>query len=224
MPTDGLGRTVEDMLTLFYADDGLLSTKDREWLQKALDLLVSLFERIGLKTNESKTKLMVCLPAVKATRMTDGAYKRRMTGEGESYRERQRRKVTCPDCPAVLRLSSLRAHRLTQHGISTTALPPPVPDDPPMLYYASVPRLPARYREDVRCPVPGCPGSARTPLGMRTALLPPPPPTQHLCASGGERAAASLQGVPHAHHLQCNQAGPLGIQRMHARPGADRAP
>ena len=81
---DGLGRTVGDKLAVIYADDGLLSAKDREWLQKALDLLVSLFERIGLKTNAAKTKLMICLPAPRATRMSDEAYKRRMTGEGES--------------------------------------------------------------------------------------------------------------------------------------------
>jgi hypothetical protein len=107
---DGLGRTVEDMLTLFYADDGLLSAKDKEWLLKALNLLVSLFERIGLKTNDSKTKRMICLPAVKATRMTDGAHKCRMTGEGNSCHECMRQRVACPECGDILQLSSLPAH------------------------------------------------------------------------------------------------------------------
>ena len=164
---DGLGRTVEDMLTLFYADDGLLSAKDKAWLQKALNLLISLFERIGLKTKDSKTKMMICLPAVKASRMTEGAYKRRMTGEGDSCHERMRRRVACPECGDILQLRSLPNHRRVQHGISVTALPPPPPDAPPTLYFASVPRLPARDRDDVECPIPDCPGTARTPAGMR---------------------------------------------------------
>ena len=38
---NGLGRkNVGKTLTLIYADDGLLSAKDREWLQKALNELV----------------------------------------------------------------------------------------------------------------------------------------------------------------------------------------
>jgi hypothetical protein len=88
---NGLGRNAEDTLTLFHANNGLLSAKDHERLQKALDVLVSLFEGIGLKTNATKTKLMICLPAPRATRMSDEACKQRMTDEGDSHRECQRR-------------------------------------------------------------------------------------------------------------------------------------
>ena len=126
--------------------------KTRPGCRRLLIFLLAVFERIGLKTNDSKTKMMICLPAVKATRMTEGAYKRRLTGEGDSYHERMRRRVACPDCGDIMQLRSLPNHRRVQHGISVTALPPPPPDAPPTLYFASVPRLPARDREDVKCP------------------------------------------------------------------------
>jgi hypothetical protein len=59
--TQGFGDTVASKLALFYADDGLLSTRDAPWLQQALDVLTGLFRRIGLATNAMKTKTMTCL-------------------------------------------------------------------------------------------------------------------------------------------------------------------
>ena len=46
------------MFACFDADDGLLAARDPEHLQLAFDLLTSLFNRIGLKTNTTKTKAM----------------------------------------------------------------------------------------------------------------------------------------------------------------------
>ena len=43
----------------FYADDGLIENKKPEDLQQDLDALVSLFQKIGLKTNKKETKLMI---------------------------------------------------------------------------------------------------------------------------------------------------------------------
>ena len=43
----------------FYADNGLLENKVPSELQRDLDLIVDLFERMGLRTNQMKTKFMV---------------------------------------------------------------------------------------------------------------------------------------------------------------------
>ena len=43
-------------ITSSYADDGLIEHKNPEALQKDLDIFISLFEKMGLKTNASKTK------------------------------------------------------------------------------------------------------------------------------------------------------------------------
>jgi hypothetical protein len=60
-------------IVAFVVDKGLVRSKDNSttgkkvplcvvWLQSALDILVILFESIGLKTNHDKTKIMTCIP------------------------------------------------------------------------------------------------------------------------------------------------------------------
>ena len=60
--TVGVGEEIRQFLAAFYADDGLVQSRDPARLQASLDTLVSLFERVGLRTNVSKTKTMVCIP------------------------------------------------------------------------------------------------------------------------------------------------------------------
>ena len=47
-------RTVQRMASFFYAGDGLLALTQPEWLQWVFDVLMDLFERVGLKTNVQK--------------------------------------------------------------------------------------------------------------------------------------------------------------------------
>ena len=49
-------RPIGETLSLIYADDDQLSAVDREWLQRALTILVGMLERMGLKVNIAKTK------------------------------------------------------------------------------------------------------------------------------------------------------------------------
>ena len=44
---------------IFYVDNAYLASRDAEFLQRTLDLLVSLFARVGLETNVSKTQTMI---------------------------------------------------------------------------------------------------------------------------------------------------------------------
>ena len=43
----------------FYADDGLLESTDPLGLQTDLDIILDLFEKMGLKANAFKTKCMI---------------------------------------------------------------------------------------------------------------------------------------------------------------------
>ena len=45
----------------FYVDNGVLSVRDPMWLQLAFDVLINLFNRVGLKTNAKKTQVMTCV-------------------------------------------------------------------------------------------------------------------------------------------------------------------
>jgi hypothetical protein len=46
----------------FYVDDGLIAFRDPVWLQESFDVLIKLFEQIGLFTNAAKMKAMGCIP------------------------------------------------------------------------------------------------------------------------------------------------------------------
>ncbi len=49
-------------VALFYADAGYIVRRDAELLDRALDILVDLFEQVGLETNTTKTKATFCTP------------------------------------------------------------------------------------------------------------------------------------------------------------------
>ena len=48
------GREGRHQAALFYADDGMLASSNPRWLQWAFTILVGLFDRVGLKTNQRK--------------------------------------------------------------------------------------------------------------------------------------------------------------------------
>ena len=56
---DGLGRVVQWMTALFYANDGLLASPRTDLLRAVPDVLTGLFDRVDLQTNVYKTVGMV---------------------------------------------------------------------------------------------------------------------------------------------------------------------
>ena len=103
---------------LFYADDGMVASSDPACIHGTFNALVGLFDRVGLQKNVGKTVGMVCHPCQVAGKMTQAAYGRRLTGEGNSYRELQRDWVECEECGEQLAFSSLSSHLMTRHGKS----------------------------------------------------------------------------------------------------------
>jgi hypothetical protein len=83
----GLSTTVEQILALFYADDGCILTVSHKWLQQALTMLTHLFEPIELTTNTQKTILMTSHPTMLNTNISQKANHRKNTGNGPTYRE-----------------------------------------------------------------------------------------------------------------------------------------
>jgi hypothetical protein len=101
--------TVREQLVLFRADDGLIASRNQEWLQMALARLCELFVRAGLRSNVQKTNTVTCAPGYVRGPVTSAKYQRRMEGVGETYRERQRRRAECSICGADLASSSRMA-------------------------------------------------------------------------------------------------------------------
>ncbi len=67
-------------LAIFYVDDAYLASRDAEFLQRALDILVSLFERVGLETNTSKMQTMICTPSRIRTQLPTKLYRQLQRG------------------------------------------------------------------------------------------------------------------------------------------------
>ena len=59
---DGLIHTVGHILGVFYADYGLLVSRDLEWMKGALKFLMGMFWRIVLVANSDKSKTVTCQP------------------------------------------------------------------------------------------------------------------------------------------------------------------
>ncbi len=58
----GLAECIAGLFAVFYIDDGYIASRDAEFLQEALDILVKTFKRVGLAMNTKKIQAMVCTP------------------------------------------------------------------------------------------------------------------------------------------------------------------
>ena len=87
-----LGLEIRRLLAVFYVDDGVLASTDPTFLQTSFEKLVDLFERVGLRTNTTKTEAMTFLPGKIRTCLSEQSYAQRMEGLGSSELVRARRK------------------------------------------------------------------------------------------------------------------------------------
>ena len=51
----GIGEEVILLVVCFYVDDVLIASRDPYFLQRAFDLLMELYDSVGLQTNTTKT-------------------------------------------------------------------------------------------------------------------------------------------------------------------------
>jgi hypothetical protein len=100
-------------IVAFFVDDGLVGSRDPIWLQSATEVLVTLFEGIGLRTNHDKTKVMMCVPGNIRVAHTEAAYHAQQLGPVNPTAKRHR--VECNLCGASLAAGSLQSHLETQH-------------------------------------------------------------------------------------------------------------
>ena len=103
-------------MAIFYADDAMLASRDLEQLQAALDIIVGLFERVGLRTNTTKTKVMTCVPGKIKTSHTTSVYNGMQEGLVASS-ELQTRSVDCAICGQTFQSNTLSQHLKTQHDV-----------------------------------------------------------------------------------------------------------
>jgi hypothetical protein len=100
-------------IVAFFVDDGLVGLRDPVWLQGALDVLVKLFESIGLRTNPDKTKVMMCIPGNIRVANTEEAYHTQQYGPVNPTVKCHR--VECDICGMSLAEGTLHSHLETKH-------------------------------------------------------------------------------------------------------------
>ncbi len=100
----------------FYVNDVLLASRDPVWLQELFNILIGLFEWIGLFTNAAKTKIMVCILGRirKAYKEEQYAEYKPLTGAAANN---MRCRVDCEICGTSLSAGSYQSHLETQHDV-----------------------------------------------------------------------------------------------------------
>jgi hypothetical protein len=147
----------------FYVDDGVLSVRDPVWLQSALDVLITLFEQVSLKTNAKKTQVMTCIPGKIRESLSKEVYHDSRLGLLLST-NRKRLRVKCDICGERLQASSLQSHLETQHDVYRLfVLNQELTEVTPTMFCTQLHTASSEY---VR-PVPGCVGTVNTGYNLR---------------------------------------------------------
>jgi hypothetical protein len=94
--------------------DKLVGLKNHVWLQSAMDILVTLFGGMGLRTNPDKTKVMTCIPGNIQEAHNKEVYQH-VQQQGPVNPTVKRHQVECDVCGASLAAGSLQGHLETQH-------------------------------------------------------------------------------------------------------------
>jgi hypothetical protein len=153
-------------IVVFFVDDGLVRLRDPVWLQGALDVLVKLFESIGLRTNPDKTKVMMCVPGNIWVVHTEEAYHTQQYGPVNPTAKRHR--VECDICGVSLAARSLRSHLKTKHDTyrSFVLNQELTGEHEPIVYRATTDATGTYF-----CPVPACVGVVGSGSALRSLFL-----------------------------------------------------
>ena len=79
---DGLALSVGRRMRIFYVDDGLVGSREPEWLQGSISVLIDLLRQYGLVDNVANYKSMTCQPGAIWSGMSEEAVGQWSTGRG----------------------------------------------------------------------------------------------------------------------------------------------
>jgi hypothetical protein len=111
-----LDKMMDALFAIFYVDNAYIAARDPVFLQWAIDGLVITFESVGLKTNISKMKAMICTPSNIRLQLPANSYWRMRTGP-MSAAKWDTCIITCRECGKDMRAGSLSPHLADLHKI-----------------------------------------------------------------------------------------------------------
>ena len=128
-----------------------------------------MFERVGLKANEKKTKFMIVRGAKAPKALSSAAHENVSNGKrkkvvGETCEKRRKTDVTCDICGKQMRKVSLQRHLLSQHGTKSVTyesrdLTCPLANGTHTLWNFTKGRF-------NKCPFPNCVGGGKDTFGI----------------------------------------------------------
>ena len=147
---------------IFYVYD--LASRDAEFLQRALDIIIGLFERVGLQTNTKKTQTMICTPGRIRTQLLFESYRRMQRGQVTAA-EWNTHQVECCQCGKVMLASSLGHHLADVHDIyQSQVISEELLEDRPPVNYTATQRGASK---GLPCPFPLCEGVLKDGWNLR---------------------------------------------------------
>ena len=114
---EGLGVVVGQCMGVFYADDGMIGSRNPEWIQGDINVLIGVFIRVGLMENIAKYKTMNYQTGVIHMGISEGGFIQRSKGYGATYHECIRRRIPFLDYGAELTFVSMTDHRKQLYGV-----------------------------------------------------------------------------------------------------------
>ena len=148
---------------IFYVDNAYFASRTPMFLQTALNIVVELFECVGLKTNRLKTQTMVCTPSRIQTQLPTASYHHMRLGFHTSN-DWEARRVSCHHCGTKMQAHSLPRHLATQHGVYQQT----VVAEELLEQRASVTYCAERHPDGkLTCPIGGCLGVTKDGWNMR---------------------------------------------------------
>ncbi len=158
-----LGERIAGLFEVFSIDDSYIASRNAEFLQEALNILIKTFGHVGLATNTKKTQAMICTLGKIQVQLPMDSYK--CMREGVAAGDESQRAVVCHVCNKALQARSLRLHlsstcNIHQHVVVADAL---LEEQAGVHYRAD----PGGRKDPIQCPYPGCPGMLSTPYMLR---------------------------------------------------------
>ena len=111
-----LGLEVRRCLGILYTDYGVVRSRDLDWLQGSLNVLISVFRRCGLVANVENYKSMAYQPGPLRSGMSEEVVGQECTGRGANYCNQLRRRIPCTDCGVEFTAGFMTMYRLRMHG------------------------------------------------------------------------------------------------------------
>ena len=81
----GLVDTSGRYLRLFYANYGMVGSRDADWMQHSINFLFGLFRQYSLAANIAKSRTITCQPSALQSGMHEKATALKCTSVGNSY-------------------------------------------------------------------------------------------------------------------------------------------